>query len=286
MDNFLDKLYDVFGIAIIILGVVAYFFYNTMQFQGGIQRAMVDPHTWIHAIFVTVLQVLTVSVGSDKGFSKGISSAEFIDADDENNDIINEVNGQLTEFRTFNTKLSKHNQQIVQDDYRYNKYNDKPDSELTKRQLKKLHNLSYLKYDISGFNLPLYYTKGRGGSVKTDASYDLDRNKLWAMVKKIGMALITVGLTFNMSFVTQNLGNAFFSLLILIANLTMVYLFYFFKPYTQLSRILPQKVKVKKNLFQSYKENEHNFSLEQEPTVDLDYEPKEIELHIRKEKED
>lgn len=253
MAKFMDKIYGGFSWIIIALAMFAYFFFQTMEFQGDIENILTEPKQIFHLIFVVFLSVMVVSTANDSGFSVGLLSDEFDLADKVNNKIIQEVNNNMSEFRGYVKSLNDHELKLVQEDYLFS-VGDKKVEELTKKELKKYKKLKAIQHDIYGFNLPLHFTISRNKKVQYAASYDKNKGKRWAMVKKVLTGLMFGGMTVNMVFNWSGAGEAFISLLIISAGLLMTFITQFIKPMFKLKYELPKKVIFKTTLWNSFKD--------------------------------
>src|SRR5690554_6646310 len=147
MTKFMDGLYKYFTWIVIALSLLAYFAYQILEFEGSIEQTISDWQTWVHALFVIYINVLTVSGAFDSGVSSGINSQEFNLADKLNNKIITSVNNEMDDFRDYVKKLNQHELQTLRDDFLF-KVGDKEVEELTEKELKKYKNLKPIRHDI------------------------------------------------------------------------------------------------------------------------------------------
>jgi hypothetical protein len=264
--------------------MLAYFAYQILDFQGSIEKTLLDWQTWVHVSFIIYLNVMVVSGAFDGGVITGINSQEFNLADQLNNKIITSVNNEMGDFRDYVKRLNHHEFQNLRDDFLF-KVGDKQVEDLTKKELKEYNSLKPIRHDIYGFNLPLYYEMSKNGQVKYQASTKKNEGKRVKQISKLFTGLLFAGMTINVAFNVGNVGNAFISLLIVGVGLVLTYLLTFFPQVAKFKNDLPKKVILKKTLYDSYtnfKNGTHTLKeLEEEkPIIELAKEPIEEELKI------
>lgn len=251
MTKFLNNIYKYFVWIIIAISMVAYLAYYVLDFEGNIEKTVLDWRTWVHTLFVIWLQVMVLSGAYDSGVSTGINSDEFELADKLNNKIITSVNNEMEDFRKFVKKLNEHELQNIREDYLF-KIGDKKIEELTKKERKKYNKLKAIRHDIYGFNLPLYYELSKNGTVKYQASIKKNQGKFMKQFKKIFTGILFAGMTINVAFSVGKLGSALTSLLVISSGLIMTFLSTFFPQLYKFKVELPKKVILKKTLYDSY----------------------------------
>jgi len=251
MTKFMDGLYKYFTWIVLALSMLAYFAYQILEFQGSIEKALLDWRTWLHVAFIIYLNITVVSGAFDSGTYTGIGSQEFNLADQLNNKIITSVNNEMGDFRDYVKRLNHHELQNLRDDYLF-KVGDKEVKDLTKKELKEYNNLKPIRHDIYGFNLPLYYEMSKNGQVKYQASIKKNEGKKFKQFSKIFTGILFAGMTVNVAFSVDNVGDAFVSLLVISVGLLLTYLLTFFPQVFKFKNDLPKKVILKKTLYDSY----------------------------------
>jgi len=251
MTKFMDGLYKYFTWLVLALSMLAYFAYQILDFQGSIEKTLLDWRTWLHVAFVIYLNVTMVDGAFDSGTYTGISTQEFNLADKLNNQIITSVNNEMGDFRDYVKALNHHELQNLRDDFLF-KVGDKKVEELTKKELKQYNNLKPIRHDIYGFNLPLYYEISKNGQVRYQASVKKNEGKKRKKIGKLFTGILFAGMTLNVVFSVGNVGNAFISLLIIGVGLILTYLLTFFPQVFKFKNDLPKKVILKKTLYDSY----------------------------------
>lgn len=233
------------------ISMLAYFAYMILEFDGDIQKTLVDWRTWIHTAFVIFLNTTMLSGAFDSGVSVGINSEEFEIADKLNNKLIGSVNNEMEDFRKFIKILNQHELKNIQEDFLF-KVGDKKVEDLTKRELKQFKKLKPVRHDIYGFNLPLYYELSKNGTIKYQASIKKNQGKFFRIIKKVVSGAMFAGMTINVVFSVGRVGPAFVSLLIISAGLVMTFLLTFFPQVYKFKVELPKKVILKNTLYDSY----------------------------------
>lgn len=278
MTKFMDGLYKYFTWIIIVLSMLAYFAYQILDFQGDIQKTLIDWQTWVHVLFVIFINVMVVSGAFDSGSVVGISSEEFNLADKLNNKIVTSVNNEMKDFRDYVKALNGHELQSLRDDFLF-KVGDKTYEQLTKRQLKQYNKLKPLRHDIYGFNLPLYYEMSKDGQVKYHASTKRNQGKLRKQISKIFTGVLFAGMTINVAFSLANVGAAFISLMIIGVGLILTYVLTFFPQVFKFKSDLPKKVILKKTLFDSFVD--YKMGLHQLKKLDIVEETKKVVEEVK-----
>lgn len=251
MTKFMDGIYKYFTWIIIALSMLAYFAYQILDFQGSIEKTLLDWQTWLHVAFIIFLNVTMVDGAFDSGVAVGINTEEFVLADKLNNKIITSVNNEMGDFRNYVKRLNHHELQNLRDDFLF-KVGDKKVEELTKKELKQYNSLKPIRHDIYGFNLPLYYEISKNGQVKYQASIKKNEGKKTKKIFKVFNGMLFAGMTVNVVFSVNNVGDAFISLLIISVGLILTYLLTFFPQVFKFKNDLPKKVILKKTLYDSY----------------------------------
>lgn len=251
MAKLLDKIYKNSVWFIIGLSLIAYFAYRVMSFSGDIRTTLTDAQTYIQLLFVIWLNVNMVSASYDSGTTQGINSEEFDLADKLNNKIITSVNNEMKDFREYIKKLNQHELLNIQEDYLF-KIGDKKVAELTVKELKVYNKLKPVRHNIYGFNLPLYYELSRNHEVRYSASVKKNEGKRKKKFSKIFTGAMFGGMTINMMFAMENIGDAFTSLLIIMTGLAITYIMTFVPQLYKFKVELPKNVILKNTLYNSY----------------------------------
>jgi hypothetical protein len=190
----------------------------------------------------------------------------------------------MGDFRNYVKSLNHHELQNLRDDFLF-KVGDKEVKDLTKKELKQYNDLKPIRHDIYGFNLPLYYEMSKNGQVKYQASSKKNEGKRIKQFTKLFTGVLFAGMTVNVAFSVDNIGNAFVSLLIISVGLILTYLLTFFPQVFKYKNDLPKKVILKKTLYDSYtnfKNGTHTLKelKDEKPIIELAKEPIEEELKI------
>ena len=250
----LDTIYKHFSWIIIVLSLIAYFFYQTIKFEGTIETLISDYNTWVHLVFVIFLNLLVVSASLDKGTREGLSSPEFELANEMNNILIKEINNNLDEFREYVDLLNEHEKKLVREDFLF-KVGKRTYEELTPKEKRKFNKLKPIVHYIYGINLPLFYeTTGSKNRIEYSANYNVQEHKFKRQFTKTITGLMFGLMTVNATFQFQNIGDALISVLIIGAGLTATYITNVYRPIFRLKYEIPKKVLTKKNLFDGFKE--------------------------------
>ena len=251
MSKFIDKIYKNSVWFVIGLSLIAYLAYRVMSFSGDIGTTLSDFQTWVQLLFVIFLNVNMVSASLDSATNQGINCDEFDLADKLNNKIIESVNNEMTDFRSYIKKLNQHELLNIQEDYLF-KVGDKKVDELNEKELKAYNKLKPLRHNIYGFNLPLYYELSKNHEVRYSASVKVNEGKRKKQFKKIFTGALFGGMTINMMFAVENVGAAFTSLLIIMVGLAITYIMTFVPQLFKFKVELPKKVILKNTLYNSY----------------------------------
>ena len=251
MAKYLDKLYKGSVWIIIVLSLIAYFAYRVMSFDGDVMLTLYDYQTYVQLLFVIFINVNMVSGAYDNATSQGINSEEFDLADKLNNKIIESVNNEMQDFRTYIKRLNQHELVNLQEDYLF-KVGDKTVDELTDKELKEYNALKPIRHNIYGFNLPLYYELSKNREVSYAASIKKNEGKRIKQIKKVFSASLFALMTINMMFATDNVGAAFTSLVIISVGLALTFIMTFVPQYYKFKVELPKKVILKNTLYNSY----------------------------------
>ena len=247
MAKYLDKLYKGSVWIIIVLSLIAYFAYRVMSFDGDVMLTLYDYQTYVQLLFVIFINVNMVSGAYDNATSQGINSEEFDLADKLNNKIIESVNNEMQDFRTYIKRLNQHELVNLQEDYLF-KVGDKTVDELTDKELKEYKALKPIRHNIYGFNLPLYYELSKNREVSYAASIKKNEGKRIKQIKKVFSASLFALMTINMMFATDNVGAAFTSLVIISVGLALTFIMTFVPQYYKFKVELPKKVILKKHI--------------------------------------
>lgn len=253
--NKFEMFINAIGWVVIGFGLLAYFLYYTMSFEGNLQTMFFEFHTYIHTAFVIALTIVVVGMGITSGANRGLVHKDFKEANEKNKVIIQELNSKIKDFRVFVRMLNEQEKINVIEDFLFSKEKNSID-ELTKKELKELQRIPILTHNILGFTRPLYIEISKGGEIKYGDSYDIKMESRKARWQKALVGLGTSFITYKMIFEWGNIGHAFVSTLILAAILLINFLFQFSKPYAILTVMLPRVVDNKETLYNSFKEYE------------------------------
>jgi hypothetical protein len=251
MAKFMDKMYKNYVWIVIALSLIIYLAYRVMSFDGTLQVTVEDPQTWIQLLFVVWLNVNMVSGAYDNATSAGLQSEEFELADELNNKIVQSVNNEMKDFRSYVKALNEHELVSVREDYLF-KVGDKTVDELTEEEKKEYDELKPVRHNIYGFNLPLYYDITKSGEIGYKASIKKDEGKRRKQIRKVFTGVLFGAMTINMVFALDNIGSAFTSLLIIMGGLAITFLMTYFPQLFKFKYEIPKKVVLKNTLYKSY----------------------------------
>lgn len=247
----LDNLYKNLTWLIVLMSIIGYLAYRTVQMDGDIQSVANDPNTWLNIAFVIWLNLNVQSGAINSGITAGVDSEEFKAADEVNNKIIKSVNNEMVEFRKY-VKTLNYNEMIrVQENFLY-KYGVDDVSELNKKQLRKFKKLKPIRHDISGFNLPLYYELTKNGEIKYESSFNKNKGMLRKRAGKVLTGILFGALSVNIAFNIDGLGEAMMSVIVISTNLIITYLLSFMPPMFRLKFVIPKGVILKHTLYSGY----------------------------------
>lgn len=247
----LDNLYKNLTWLIVLMSIIGYLAYRTVQMEGDIQSVANDPNTWLNIAFVIWLNLNVQSGAINSGITAGVDSEEFKAADEVNNKIIKSVNNEMVEFRKY-VKTLNYNEMIrVQENFLY-KYGVNDVSELNKKQLRKFKKLKPIRHDISGFNLPLYYELTKNGEIKYESSFNKNKGMWRKRAGKVLTGILFGALSVNIAFNIDGLGEAMMSVIVISTNLIITYLLSFMPPMFRLKFVIPKGVILKHTLYSGY----------------------------------
>lgn len=247
----LDNLYKNLTWLIVLMSIIGYLAYRTVQMEGDIQSVANDPNTWLNIAFVIWLNLNVQSGAINSGITAGVDSEEFKAADEVNNKIIKSVNNEMVEFRKY-VKTLNYNEMIrVQENFLY-KYGVDDVSELNKKQLRKFKKLKPIRHNISGFNLPLYYELTKNGEIKYESSFNKNKGMLRKRAGKVLTGILFGALSVNIAFNIDGLGEAMMSVIVISTNLIITYLLSFMPPMFRLKFVIPKGVILKHTLYSGY----------------------------------
>lgn len=249
----LDKLYDSMNYLILTGFIVAYFVFQALEFEKPILDLLQDYRSIVHLIFVVVANVIAASIASDHGLDYSLTNVDFINADKLNNEMIKDFNNNFDKLLDYVEYLNDKELLIVQRDF-YISVGKRLGDKLTNKEQKQFVKLIPNTYSVKGINLPLFYETSRGGIVSHITTFDVKGNKFWNTIKKALFGLIFGSMTLQVVFKTKNLGQAFYSTLILTSGIVVTYFIQFIKPVRILTKELPKKVDNKKTFYDGYKE--------------------------------
>lgn len=251
MNKYMDKLYK--GASWIIMGalLVGYFAYMTLKPNGSLQQTASDWRSWLHILFVVFMNVTMVGSAYDTGTSVGTSTDEYKLSDELNNKIITSVNNEMEDFRIYTKKLNDHELQNIREDYLFS-IGDKKLEDMTKKELKMYKKLKPIQHNIYGFNLPLFYEISKNGKVSYQSSVRKNQGKNSQKIKKAFIGIMFGGMTINVSFAMDGVGDALISLLVISLGLITTFLMIYFPQVFKFKFELPQKVILKKTFYDSY----------------------------------
>ena len=253
MNKVFENLYKYSVWIVTSLAIFGYFAYRVLKFEGSIQAVLTDVNSYLNLAFVIFLNLTVQSGSRDSGISYGLSSQEFEAAEEVNNKILKEANGQMTEFRLFIKNLNQQELDKKRDDFLFS-LGDKTVDELTEKELKAYKKIKAIKHDISGFNLSLYYTLERGNKITYGASFNKGQGLIRGKIGKIISGVLFGAMTVNVVIAASNIGSALVSILIIGFGLGLTFVMSFVPPAFKLKYDIPKKVIRKRTLWDSFKE--------------------------------
>jgi hypothetical protein len=154
-------------------------------------------------------------------------------------------------FRAFVKQLNENELKTIQDDYLFS-IGDKKLDDLTPKQRRAYDRLKPIQHNVYGFNLPLYYEMTRSGKVKYQASIKRNQGKLWIKINRGFSGLLFGAMTVNMIVSFENIGSALTSLMVILVGLGLTFIMISMPQMFKLRYSIPQKVVLKKTLYDSY----------------------------------
>lgn len=246
-----EKIYKNIQWLILSVSLVAYLFLKTLQADGNIQLLLRDWRTYIDIIFSVYITFITISIGADKGLADGLESDLFKKANEANNEIIKPAKNQIKELIKYVDETNRSEKELVQTEFLGAL--GKNYEELTRRERRKYHKLKYIKYSINGFTLPVYVEfNNKNNVVDTNVAYNHNLGKSQKMLFKTIQAVIVSTIVVGVKFAFENLGDAFFSLLVIGAGAMVSMLFALYRPYIYLTKKVPAKVDVKQTIWDGF----------------------------------
>lgn len=244
-----DKLQK--AITWIIVGgfVLAYFFWQTMEFEGNISLVVQDFEAWVHVVFVLTITLQIANVGTDNGIARGLASDEYKIAEEKNNGIILDLSNELDKVIDYNFELNdnalKSEQKLFLASKGVKTYEEL--SNFLKRKYDRLKR-KVKRHNISGITLPIYYETIRGNQISYDTSYDGVGRKKQVFIKKVISSIVTSFLGVGFTFAVNKLGDAVVKLFVVGLIQTANYFLNFNNPLRMLKDILPKRV-VQKSIY-------------------------------------
>ena len=264
MNKVFDSLYKYSVWLITAFAILGYFAYRVLQFDGNIQTVLVSVDAWLNLAFVIFLNLTVQSGASESGISYGLTSQEYELAEEINNKLLKEANGQMTQFRHFIKELNKQELEKKRDDFLFS-IGDKTVEELTPKEMKQYKKIKAIKHDISGFNLSLYYTVDRGNKISYGASFNKSDGRIRRRITKIVTGVLFGAMTVNVVIAASNIGSALVSIAIIGFGLGMTFVMSFIPPAFKLKYDVPKKVIRKQTLWESYKQAPSEMKFKEEP---------------------
>lgn len=257
MNDKLDKLYN--SLNYIILGgiVVAYFLFYTLKYDQTFIEIISGWKSIVHIVLVVFANVITIPISFNKGIDDGLDSKTFKDADIKNNEIINYINNNYEKTLSYISMLNKKEREAVDRDFLFN-IGKLSLNELDKNELKAYKKLKPKQYSSKGLNLPVYYESNKSNVVSYDASSNLDERKVFAMIKKVFTGLLFALMTVDVVVQFNDMGQAFFSTIILACGMSITYFINYSKPFRRLTKQIPKIVDNKNNFYLGLKEWKYN----------------------------
>lgn len=253
--NFINTIYTHAVWVVLVSLLVAYFSFRVLQPDLSLGEIVRDFYAWLHTVFVMVSNVVMVSAAYDTATQRGTESDEFEKGDELNNYLIKEYNKNPERFRTFVGRLNEHERETMRQEFLFSK-GVKSYDELDEKARLEWDKLRPIYHDILGFNLPLYYEATNSGVVSYKASERKNEGKYKQMILKGITGLIFSLMTVNVALNFKDVGGAFISLLIIVANLLVTFLLIFAPRLHKFKNELPKKVLHKNALWQSFIEKD------------------------------
>lgn len=266
MNKVFDGLYKYSVWLVTGLAIFAYFSYKVLQFNGDIYSVLTSVDSYLNLAFVIFLNLTVQSGANDSGISYGLSSEEFKLAEEINNKILIDSNGDMTKFRAFIKNLNQQELDKRRDDFLF-AHGDKKVNELSRKELRQYKRLKAIRHDISGFNLSLYYTLERGNKIAYSASFNKGDGQIKNRILKVLTGVLFGAMTINVVISAENIGAALLSILIIGFGLGMTFIMSFVPPAFKLKYDIAKKVIRKKTLWDSYKQAPEHMKIEKKESV-------------------
>lgn len=268
MNKVFDSLYRYSVWLITALAIFAYFAYRVLSFDASIQQVLTSVDSYLNLAFVIFLNLTVQSGANDSGITYGLSSQEFELAEQLNNKILKQANGNMTKFRAFIKNLNQQELNKKRDDFLFS-HGDKTVDELNKKELKLYNKIKAIRHDISGFNLSLYYTLERGNKIAYTASFNRGDGRIRNRIIKVLTGVLFGAMTINVVISAQNIGAALLSILIIGFGLGMTFIMSFVPPAFKLKYDIPKKVIRKETLWQSFIDAPEHMKIEKKNVVQV-----------------
>lgn len=248
-----DKIYSSIGYIVMAGFLVAYFFFQASTFEKPVLEILKDIRSIAHIIFVTVANVVSVSIAMDKGLEKALENENFKQADQRNNEYIQYFNKHYEKVIEYIDTLNELERKNAEKEYLLS-IGKRSVDELDEAEWKGLNKLKPKRYSTKGITLPLYYEQVKGNLHTFDTSYSLSGNKAIRASKKALMGLLFGIMTVDIAFNWQNLGQALTSTLILGAGMLSTYFVNYNAPILTLTKKIPKRVDNKETFYKMVKE--------------------------------
>lgn len=252
----LDKLYRYFVWIIVVVSIVGYLLYRTIQFNGDLESVVTSVDTWVNIVFSIWLHLNILQGAIDGAVSSGLQSPEFVKADELNNKIIRIIQNKMPEFRHYVKKLNENERAKLEEDFFF-KCGVETYAELTAKQKKQFAKLKPIIHDIYGYNLPLYYELTKDGKLSYKAEYVKNKGMWGKRVSKILSAVLFGVITINISINVSGMGEAMISVGIMAMGMVINFMMAFIQPYFKLRYEIPKSVVLKATLYNGFSDFEN-----------------------------
>lgn len=252
-NNIFDKIYKHYSWIIVGLGLVGFFLYQVMTFEGGLGSIVRDFKTYVMIAYTIGLNLVVISNAVDKSLADSFDSESYKTSEQINDIIIKDIRNNRDDFYNYIKSLNAHEKRITQEDYLMSK--GKLVDDLTAKELKEFNKLKPRFYNVSGFTLPIFFEEKRNKEVSyNDATVSTGSFKKKGFFKKSLNGILLGAMSISITFSFQRVGDAFIQVGIIGAGLIMSYINYYARPKHFLTNVIPNMIKSKYTLYLSFKD--------------------------------
>lgn len=262
MNNFIEKAMKFSAWIILAVSLIAYFAYQVLDFNTGIQAIIGDWRSYVHMAFVMFVSIHMINGSNDSAITNGMKTDEYRMAEELDSKLIVEFNNNTQEIREYVKLLNKHELQSIRDDFLY-KYGDLTYDELPAKLKAKYDKLKPVVHNVYGFNVPLNYDVKKGKtinySVKTGGKLIL--KKITKVLSSVLFGIMSIDMIVNFN----NVGSAMVSVLIIASGLLLTFVTTYIPVYNKYVDKIPNEVLMKNTFMTGFREHKNGVK-----TIDID----------------